>query len=137
MPGSSGSSSTGGGLGDRDTTSGEASPSKRLRYSPESKYASHSASSEGSPIRIAGVVAVTAGQSQGRAGRAPLEFSEFAGLHGISDGTSEGTSDGHTVPLKMAADLLADPSAGEHAAVKSCGCCWGRLQARLELPLPF
>ena len=119
MPGSSGSSSTGGSLGDRDATSCEASPSKRLRYSPESKYASHSASSEGSPIRIAGVVAVAAGQSQGRAGRASLDFGEFAGL--------QGAAEGHAVPLKMAADLLADPSAGEHAAAKSHGRCWGRL----------
>ena len=116
MPGSS-SSSTGGSLVDRDATSCEASPSKRLRYSPESKYASHSASSVGSPIRIAGVVAVAAGQSQGRAGRASLDFSEFAGL--------KGAAEGHAVPFKMAADLLADPSAGEHAAVKSHDR-WGR-----------
>lgn len=115
MPGSSGSSSTGGSLGDRDATSCEASPSKRLRYSPESKYASHSASSEGSPIRIAGVVAVAAGQSQGRAGGASLEFGEFAGL--------QGASEGHAVPFKMAADLLADPPAGEHAAAKSLDRC--------------
>ena len=108
MPGSSGSSSTGGSLGDRDATSCEASPSKRLRYSPESKYASHSASSEGSPT---GIVAVAAGQSQGRASRALLDFREFAGL--------KGASEGHAVPFKMAADLLADPCAGEHAAVKS------------------
>ena len=118
MPGSSGSSSTGGSLGDRDATSCEASPSKRLRYSPESKYASHSASSEGSPIRIAGVVAGAAGQSRGREGRASLDFSKFAGL--------QGASEGHVVPFKMAADLLADPLAGEHAAVKSHDHCWGR-----------